>query len=86
MSVTFVAMAYDIAVTGRIIVERPNCDELSNIKAGANEYHALLAQADQLGIDIEKAFAHSNLPETPNEQATLSALVQVREQLYIYMS
>ncbi|WP_201596398.1 DNA polymerase beta superfamily protein [Psychrobacter vallis] len=81
-TIRLLEMAYDIATTGKVIVERPNRDELLDIKAGASNYNALLAQADQLSVEIAAAFDSSHLPDQPNEQAALSALVVVRDRLY----
>lgn len=81
-TIRLLEMAYDIAITGQVIVERPNRDELLAIKSGASDYDALLMQAEQLTQKIETAFANSALPDYPNTQKTLSALVTVRDQLY----
>ena len=81
-TIRLLEMAYDIAITGQVIVERPNRDELLAIKSGASDYDALLMQAEQLTQKIETAFANSALPDYPNTQKTLSTLVTVRDQLY----
>lgn len=81
-TIRLLEMAYDIATIGKVIVERPNRDTLLSIKAGASDYNELLAQADQLSVEIVAAFDSSHLPDHPNEQAALSALVVVRDQLY----
>ena len=81
-TIRLLEVAYDIAMTGKVIVKRPNRDELLNIKSGAREYHSILTQADQLSAKILEAFENSPLPEQPNEQAALSALVVVRDKLY----
>ena len=81
-TIRLLEMAYDIATIGKVIVKRPNRDALLSIKAGASDYNELLAQADQLSVEIVAAFDSSHLPDLPNEQAALSALVVVRDQLY----
>ena len=81
-TIRLLEMAYDIATTGKVIVERPNRDALLSIKAGQSEYNELLEQADHLSIQIATAFERSHLPDVPNEQAALSALVTVRDRLY----
>ncbi len=83
-TIRLLQMAYDIAVTGAVIVERPNRDELLAIKSGASDYDTLLIQADQLTVNIEDAFASNSLPDQPDSQAALSALVTARNQLYSY--
>lgn len=75
-------MALDIARTGQIIVTRPNRDALLAIKNGESEYAELLTAADQLEEDITAAFLKSPLPDLPNTQAALNALVSIRNELY----
>lgn len=82
-TIRLLEVAYDIATTGQVIVGRPNRDELLDIKSGARDYNSLLAQADQLSMEITAAFNNSDLPEQPNEQAALSVLVAVRDELYL---
>lgn len=81
-TIRLLEMALDIALTGQVVVERPNRDELLAIKSGESDYDSLLAQADALTEQIEAAFAKSNLPECPNRASALAALVAVRNQLY----
>ena len=81
-TIRLLEMAYDIAITGQIIVERSNREALLAIKSGASDYDALLNQADQLTQQIETAFNDSALPNNPDSQQALSALITVRNQLY----
>lgn len=81
-TIRLLEMAYDIATTGQVIVKRPNRDELLDIKAGKLDYNELLAQTDQLSVQIAAAFSNSHLPEQPNVQAALSTLILVRDRLY----
>lgn len=81
-TIRLLEMAFDIAITGQVIVHRPNREELLAIKSGASHYEALLAQADQLTAQIDVAFDNSALPDTPNQVLILPALRQAREQLY----
>ena len=83
-TIRLLEMAYDIAITGQVIVERPNRDELLSIKSGASDYDALLVQAEQLTQRIESAFAKSSFPKQPNTESALAALIKVRDQLYTY--
>ena len=81
-TIRLLEMAYDIAITGQIIVERSNREALLAIKSGASDYDALLNQADQLTQKIETAFNDSALPNNPDYQQALSALITARNQLY----
>lgn len=75
-------IALDIAKTGRVIVRRDNRDELLAIKSGHFEYDDLLKKSDDLIKEIELAFEQSDLPEIPNIECVLRALIEIREQLY----
>lgn len=81
-TIRLLQMAYDIALTGQVIVQRPNRDELLAIKSGARDYDALLIQADELTKQIETAFASSALPDTPNHTLIMQALRQARTLIY----
>ncbi len=81
-TIRLLQMAYDIAVTGKVIVERSNREELLAIKSGADNYDELLIQADELTKQIENAFADSDLPDMPNQALIMQALQQARTQLY----
>lgn len=81
-TIRLLQMAYDIANEAKVIVERPNRDELLAIKSGNSDYDELLQQADKLTLNIEVAFSHSSLPDMPNSQAILSALIDARNFLY----
>lgn len=81
-TIRLLEMAHDIAITGQVIVERSNREELLAIKSGGSDYDALLAKADQLTGLIENAFRSSSLPDNPNTRTILSTLVLVREELY----
>lgn len=81
-TIRLLQMAYDIAITGQVIVERPNREELLAIKSGASSYDELLDQADELTKQTETAFANSALPDAPEHALVLQALRQARTQLY----
>ncbi len=81
-TIRLLEMAYDVAVTGQIIVKRPNREELLAIKSGASDYDSLLVQAEQSVQQIDNAFASSSLPEEPDIKAALYTLVRIRNKLY----
>lgn len=76
--------ALDIARTGRIIVKRENRDELLAIKSGQFDYDDLLQKADKLINDIERAFAQSDLPKTPQKELIVGALCNIRQVIYAW--
>lgn len=74
--------ALDIATTGQVIVKRPNRDELLAIKSGQSDYDTLVKMAENLTVQIEIAFANSDLPDEPQRENVLDLLVEVRNTLY----
>lgn len=74
--------ALDIANTGKVIVKRPNRDELLTIKAGQSDYETLVQMADDLTEKISQAFAQSELNDEPKREEVLAQLVKIRQYLY----
>ncbi|MCK6157819.1 nucleotidyltransferase domain-containing protein [Moraxella osloensis] len=74
--------ALDIAKTGKVIVKRLNRHELLAIKAGQSDYKTLVKMADELTIEISRAFRDSNLTDEPNRKKVLEQLVKIRQYLY----
>ena len=74
--------AEQILATGTLNIRVSNREELLAIKAGAIEYDALLEMADGLIAAVEKHFITSTLPERPDEEEAIQALIEIRETLY----
>lgn len=74
--------ALDIATTGQVIVKRPNRDELLAIKSGQSDYETLVKMADDLTVEIGKAFAESTLRDEPNRDEVLKQLIKMRTAIY----
>jgi predicted nucleotidyltransferase len=62
-------MAAEILSTARVLVRRPDADELLAVRRGALPFDDLLAQADALGRRIEQLAETSVLPARPDQQA-----------------
>lgn len=75
-------MASEILETGRVLVRRPNRDELLQIRAGQFEYDDLIAQAEQKVAKVEAAAAVSPLPDRPDLERVERVLVAMRKAWY----
>lgn len=74
-------MAIEIA-DGKILVRRPNRDELLDIRFGNREYDDLLEEAGTYLSQIENVYANSKLPEKPDLETLNSVLVKMRKEVY----
>lgn len=75
-------MAAEILEQGKIIVERPNRDELLAIRRGEFLYEELLEQAEQKLHRIQTLYAASTLPDQPDQAKIEAVLVEIREAFY----
>ena len=75
-------MALEIAEEQTVRVRRPNRDFLMRVLAGEFAYDELLRHADERLAKIQRAFASSGLPDAPNREAVVSALVEIRAAWY----
>jgi predicted nucleotidyltransferase len=71
--VRLLRMAVEILETGRVVVRRPDREELLSIRDGAWSYDDLMARAEALGERVRAVVATSPLPAAPDE-AKLDAL------------
>jgi acetone carboxylase gamma subunit len=75
-------MAEDLLSTGKIIVQRPNREELLAIRAGKFEYEELLELAEDKIEAILKMKNASVLPQKPDLKKIEQLLVELRMELY----
>jgi len=75
-------MAAEIAKEGKIIVKRPNRDELLDIRKGKFLYDELVAKAEAKLREIETLFEVSKLPERPDKTKINPLLVKIRKDFY----
>lgn len=75
-------MAAEILETGRVIVRRPNRDELLQIRAGAFDYDELVGQAEQKVMQVEAVALNSPLPDRPDLSRIERVLVEMRRAWY----
>jgi len=76
-------MAIEILRDGKILVKRPNREELLSIRRGEWQYDELIKKAKEKMQNVEEVFIHSSLPEKPNIRKVDALLVKLREILYL---
>ena len=76
------AMAEEIARENKINVRRPDREFLLQIRAGAFEYHELVAMAEARITEMDMLYADSTLPEMPEFNKINQVLIQVRKEFY----
>ncbi|WNJ18854.1 DNA polymerase beta superfamily protein [Pontibacter sp. G13] len=75
-------MAKEIAEHGRPEVFRQDREFLLGIRNGEYSYEELSQMAEELESETHLAFERSNLPEHPNKEKIVRALVEMRSELY----
>ncbi len=75
-------MAIEIGKEKKINVKRPNRDFLLAIKSGKYEYEDLLKIANEKQIEMELAFANSDLANEPDLKAINHLTYRLRNQFY----
>ena len=81
-TIRLLQVAKEILEDGRLLVKRPNREELLSIKTGQFQYNELLAKANALMESIEAAYSTSTLPDAPDAKHIEAVLVQMRNELY----
>jgi len=75
-------MAAEILKEGKVIVRRPNRDELLAIRRGDFMYEDLIAKAEEKIAFINELYETCTLPATPNQERIEALLYEVREEFY----
>lgn len=78
--VRLMRMCREILLTGKVIVKRPDREELLGIKNGAWSYEQLLAWADEQEKSLDELYANTSLPRTPNRAALQALCIELVEQ------
>ena len=76
-------MAKEIALEGKINVERPDRTYLLDIKNGKFEYDDLVERAENLKKELGQLYATSNLPDLPDRGKVNELLVEIRKDFYL---
>ena len=75
-------MASEILNQGKVIVRRPNREELLLIRSGHYDYDTLIEMANQKMEKVKEAYQQSVLSEKPDEDEIKSLLLEIRKDLY----
>jgi hypothetical protein len=75
-------MAVEILSDHKILVKRPNREELLAIRRGEWEYDQLIEMAESKMEAVDYAYRQSTLPEAPDEDQINALLIEMRHQLY----
>lgn len=75
-------MACEIGRENKVNVRRPNREHLLKIKSGQFEYEELLVMAEKLQTEMEVAFEHCTLAESPDIEYINQMTYKIREQFY----
>lgn len=78
-----IQMAREIATEHKLIIERPNRQELLDIRHGKYDLQSLLTKAEDQIEEIKELFKHSDLPDNVNKDVVNNILIDIRkEDLY----
>ena len=73
----------EILTTGRVIVKRPDAEELLAIRNGAWSYDQAMSYAEEMDTHIrEKLYHETDLPKTPNVKLAAKMLMDIKRKLY----
>lgn len=75
-------MAKEIALEGKINVNRQDREFLLSIKAGAFEYDDLVRKAEKMKGNLPELFLKSNLPDEPDLKVINALLIKIRNDYY----
>lgn len=82
-TVRLLEMAIEILQDEKIIVKRPNREQLLSIRAGEWEYNDLIKLADSKMAELELAAEKSNLPKNPDTIFIEKLLIEMRNEFYL---
>ncbi len=75
-------MAIEILEEGKVIVKRPNREELLSIRKGEWKYDDLIEKANEKMEKVRTAYQNSLLPDEPDEKAADDLLIELRTLFY----
>lgn len=80
--VRLMRMGYEILLTGKVWVKRPDAEELLSIRAGAWSYEQLIEFATGMERSIEAASSLSSLPRAPDREALDRLCISLAQQMH----
>ena len=73
-------MCKEILVTGKVLVKRPDRDELLAVRNGERSYDALVEEAERLELECDELYKTSKLRKEPNRAALDKIVVEMTEE------
>lgn len=77
--VRLLRMCREILTTGKVLVRRPDADELLEIRRGGWDYHTLVSWAQQQDKELTELMKTSKLPHKPNRVRMNELCIQMVE-------
>jgi hypothetical protein len=75
-------MGKEALVEGKLIVKRPDADELLAIRNGAWTYEEILAYAEDMDSKISELYKITSLPKRPNLQKVAAILMETQQYVW----
>lgn len=75
-------MAIEILSTGKVVVKRPNREELLSIRNGEWQYDDLIEQAEKKMEKVIEAYDSCSLQDEPSKEEIVKLLVRLRKDYY----
>jgi len=76
--VRLLRMGEEILTEGKVIVRRPDAEELKNIRNGLYTYGYLVDYAEKMDKYLEELYEKSNLPKYPNIEKINKLLIKIK--------
>jgi len=73
-------MCKEILETGKVIVKRPDREELLNVRNGRRSYESIIREAERLEGECEELYDTSTLQKHPNRQKLNDIIVNLTEE------
>lgn len=75
-------MAIEILTEAKVIVKRPNREELMSIRRGEHDYDELINRAEIKMNEVDAAWENSPLPDKPDREVANQLLIDMRREYY----
>ena len=81
--IRLIRMATEIAEQKKVIVKRPDAQELLRIRNGEVEYEELLAEAESKILQLDELYANCDLPDKIDPRFVNQLLISFRKKFYV---
>lgn len=72
-------MGHEILTTGKVLVYRPDREELLDIRRGAWSYEKVVHEAEKLEKELDSLYEKSTLQHSPKDKAIDKLLIEITE-------